>query len=103
MCKNCYFEAGEPKIINDKVIHAVKLIEAVYDINGVGGNLHVVLDDWNTDLVEGCKELIDAEEDEEKKAIELACYNHLITITEDELITALAIRDGFISPASEHS
>ena len=96
MCKDCYREAGEPKVINEKVTKAVELIEAVYDEHGAGGNLHIVLDDWNTDLVEACKEFIDAETDEHKKSIEMACYEHIITLTEDELITALALHEKFI-------
>lgn len=102
MCKGCYIEAGEPKIVNDKVLFAVELIRAVYEIHAAGGNLHIVLDDWNTNMVEACKQFIDAETDEEKQAVELNCYNLLVTLTEDEVITALAIYDGFFTPPSRY-
>ena len=49
MCYGCYEEEGKPSIINKATRAAAKLIESVYDFSEVGGNAHVVVNDWNLD------------------------------------------------------
>ena len=96
MCIDCWEYYKDDAIINDRVRKAVVLIRELYLCHSAGGNLHVVLDDWNLDSIEACKSYIDNEEDEEQKEIELRVYEHIRTLTEEELATALAIDDGFI-------
>lgn len=47
MCWGCYEEYGSPDIENEKTRLCQELILDVYEFSCVGGNLHVVLDDWN--------------------------------------------------------
>ena len=49
MCEACWDEYGEPNIVNEKTQAALMLVMQVYDAvgGGAGGNLHIVLDDWN--------------------------------------------------------
>src|SRR5690348_1783765 len=49
MCCGCWEDEGSPRIDNERVRGVQPLIEAVYKHNGVGGNLHIVLDDNNID------------------------------------------------------
>lgn len=51
MCINCYIEAGSPKIVNEKVLEAARLIQQLYETEngGAGGYGHIVFDDWNVD------------------------------------------------------
>lgn len=51
MCYECYMGYGMPKIVNEKTKKAAELIEKVYDFSEVGGNSHIVLDDWNLEDV----------------------------------------------------
>jgi hypothetical protein len=44
-----YVEAGCPRIITMETVTAAYLISRVYLHNPVGGNLHIVLDDYNMD------------------------------------------------------
>jgi hypothetical protein len=97
MCIDCWLDYEDSKVINDKVTTAVKLINELYDYHSAGGNLHVVLDDWNLDSIETCKNFIDNEQDPIKKEIELRVYNHISNITENELASALALKSSFIT------
>ena len=47
MCETCWREYGSPQIINPLIRRAEKLIARVYEHGSVGGNLHIVIDDWN--------------------------------------------------------
>ena len=47
MCCSCWQEDGAHRIDNAKVRAVQPLIAAVYEHSGVGGNLHIVLDDTN--------------------------------------------------------
>ena len=49
MCFGCYEEFGKPTIINNRTERAAFLIEKVYEYSLVGGNCHIVTDDWNID------------------------------------------------------
>ena len=120
MCYGCWEEAGKPQIDNEKVRGAVPLIRAVYDHSCVGGNLHVVLDDWNLEdgNLEFCSYCIDhggvmppdqcneahesyqaakrANPDPpEQLAAERACCDAFMAMTEAERSSALALCDEF--------
>lgn len=49
MCESCWEEYGKPDIVNEKTEAAAVLVQQVYDAigGGMGGSLHIVLDDWN--------------------------------------------------------
>lgn len=121
MCYGCWEEAGKPQIDNARVRAAVPLIQAVYEHCPVGGNLHIVLDDWNLEdgNLEFCSQTIDGAgvmplgenpadfhvryNDEkranpdppEQLAAERACCDAFMAMTEDERSSALALCDGF--------
>lgn len=103
MCIDCWSDYEQNKVVNDKVLKAKELIDELYEYHGAGGNLHVVLDDWNIDLLEGCIGFIETECDLGQREIELRVYNHLITMSEDEIATALAIHEGFTTEQKSDS
>lgn len=94
MCRACWIEDGAPRIDNERVRAAVPLIAAVYDAPGgiVGGQLHVIVDDYNvSDEVMASQTRTGAD----FNSAELACYAHLLTMTPDERLSALALHDGY--------
>lgn len=106
MCKECYIDNGSPKIINKKVLKAVKLIRELYETQdgGCGGYAHIVTDDWNigTGFIKHC--LKDAKKNdykdnlcEETRQASIKCLNHLLTMNDDEVVTALAINEKIIT------
>lgn len=100
MCNGCWENFESPKILNEKVKKAVRLIEKVYKYNGAGGNLHVVLDDWN---IEDChvftdfndKYIEEHKESEGQYKAEKECIAQLRLMNEKERASALAIYDGY--------
>jgi hypothetical protein len=89
MCEGCYRDYGSPKP-DDAARAVVPLIDAVYDDGGVGGGLHVVVDDWNLEdehliwcLGQGLSE------DERQ------CAEALLALSLEQRAAALAIYDGF--------
>jgi hypothetical protein len=104
MCISCYEEAGQPKIVNAKVIKAVELIEKVYSSpdGGAGGYGHIVLDDWNIEdhSIHFCIE--EAEKasynlSEETRTTCIECLTHFLLLTENERHSALAIHSGVLN------
>lgn len=121
MCYGCWEEAGKPQIDNEKVRAAVPLIAEVYGYSCVGGNLHIVLDDWNIEdgnlefcsgcingagvmpLEDGAADCHQRYNDEKRKnpdppdqlAAERACCDAFMAMTEDERSSALALYDQF--------
>jgi hypothetical protein len=110
MCYGCYEEAGSPAIVNEKTLALKSLAERVYDFCPVGGNLHIVLDDWNLedDNLAFCRGVItrvragqpDKYDDTnpEQVAAEDECLTALEAMTEEERYSALAIWDGYLVP-----
>lgn len=104
MCYGCYLKAGEPAIINDATRAAAALVAKVYEFSMVGGNAHIVVDDWNledhnirwcldTALVENFHEASD-----EQLSAERGCLEALLALNPAERASAMALHDGFISP-----
>ena len=101
MCKTCWESYNSPKIYNLKVEEAVKCIARVYDeVSTVGGDLHVILDDWNLEdeHLDSC--LKDAKEnasgyDKKQVHIQLNCIAVLKSLTLEERASALAVYEGF--------
>lgn len=90
-----------------KAEEAVPLFKAVYDQprGGAGGNLHIVLDDWNIEdeSIHYCMDTtkveryFDGELDTTLTDIERRCAEHLLTMTMEERAAALAKFDGYLS------
>lgn len=98
MCLDCYQQAGSPKIDNELVRDLVKAIDAVYYCSCVGGHLHILLDDWNTDCLQSCIEWHERNEndaDAEQLAAEAKCIELLKRASQDEISSALAICEGY--------
>jgi len=47
MCASCWIDAGRPQTDTPEIRGAAALVAPVYGFSCVGGNLHIVLDDWN--------------------------------------------------------
>ena len=106
MCEACWAEYGRPTIVNEKTEAALALVRQVYDalMGGAGGNLHIVLDDWNIEnsSIEYCQrghsdpawhgppmrwKLTD---------VEVQCAVAFLGMTMDERASTLAKYDGMI-------
>lgn len=95
MCQGCYAEEyGAPSTLPANADEVLALVRAVYDApdGGTGGNLHIVLDDWNLEdsSIRWCLEregLTDAER---------ACGEALLAMTESERAAVLAVADGYL-------
>jgi hypothetical protein len=109
MCEGCYEEYGRPAIITDRTLAAAELVRQVYDYSGVGGNLHIVLDDWNIedDNLEFCAKEIaaggyfdpkypDERATSEQLDVEKRCCDALARMTLAERASALALYDGYL-------
>lgn len=103
MCYGCYEEAGKPEIINDKTKAAAALVDAVYEFSCVGGNAHIVVDDWNLEdhNIRWCLDTALAENVHEAGVEQLdaerACLEALLALTAAERASAMALHDGFIA------
>lgn len=102
MCYGCYEEEGKPEIINEGTKSAARLADAVYEFNGVGGNCHIVLDDFNIDdddidycLNEGLANNVH-EHTEDQLAIEKECLLAFRVLSVAERASALAIHEKWI-------
>jgi hypothetical protein len=102
MCYGCWQEWGEPMIDTPAVRAAAQAIGAVYGFSCVGGNLHVVVDDWNLDDsdLDSCADLL-AENIHEGTPAQLVaerhCFGLLRALTEDERASALALHGGYVA------
>lgn len=47
MCHDCWVGYGSPKLRNNGVTLALSLLDELYDTSLSGGDLHIVVDDWN--------------------------------------------------------
>lgn len=103
MCLGCYEEDGSPAIVNEQTVAAAAAIERVFECSCVGGNAHIVVDDWNVDdeAINYC--LRDSlplnihEADAEQLAVEREALERLLALTYEERLSALAIHDGFLA------
>ena len=97
MCYGCWKEYGSPMIRNEPVMECSRLIAGVYELAAAGGNLHIVIDDWNLEdgSLEFCKEGIDEEAMDDKRQAESKCLKAMKALNFDERASAMAIHDGF--------
>lgn len=121
MCYGCWEEAEKPIIDTPAVRAAAASIAEVYEHACMGGNLHIVLDDWNLedgslDFCRGCIEGAGVMPDDgnlaechrryndkkranpdppEQLAAERRCCELLTALSVEERASALALHDGF--------
>ena len=91
MCRSCWDEAGQPAIDTPEVRRAVRLIEDVFHESGVGGKLHIVIDDWNVE-----QEHLDFCAGRVVTEAERRCHGALNELSEAERMSALALHGGFL-------
>lgn len=108
MCEMCWGEYGKPDIVNEKTETALALVHQVYEAigGGAGGNLHIVLDDWNLEdehiysCLSGCGEVESyfggQKFDTTPTIIERACGGAFLDMTLRERASTLAKFDGMI-------
>ncbi len=107
MCEMCWNEYGEPNIVNEKTEAALALVRAVYEApqGGSGGNLHIVLDDWNIedDSIYFClgedgemESYFGGTYDMTPTIIERACAGAFLDMTLRERASTLAKFDGMM-------
>lgn len=104
MCLGCYQEHGSPAIVNNRTKEAARAVARVFERSPAGGNLHIVIDDWNLEdsSLDFCRNAIltterDGGGDEESLAVQLECVELLRALSLEERVSALAIQRGFIS------
>ena len=107
MCISCWEEYGKPEVLNDATAKGVRLANDVYKQprGGAGGNLHIVLDDWNIedDSIRHCMDTTNLGPnypniDTTLTSIERECAEHFLTMTMHERATVLATLDGLVQP-----
>ncbi len=107
MCEVCYDEYGKPNIVNEKTEAALALVRQVYEApqGGAGGNLHIVLDDWNIEdssiyyCIESYGEVesyFGGNYDMTPTIIERACAGAFLDMTLRERASTLAKFDGMM-------
>ena len=110
MCISCWDELGRPAILNDATATGVRLAREVYKQprGGAGGNLHIVLDDWNLedDSIQWCMDTSEIVTpggtwDTALTPIERECAEHFLKMTMEERGTVLGILDGLVQDGDQ--
>jgi hypothetical protein len=104
MCEQCWRDHGAPRLYNAKVQAAADAIARVYELSIVGGNAHVVVDDFNID--DGCidwnlGEGLDMNVHKHGEAqirIERDALEKLRALSLAERASALGLHDGYWKP-----
>jgi len=102
MCYGCWLEYGAPQDAGRHGAEAIQAISDVYKQNPSGGNLHIVIDDWNleNDHIRFCRDKAPSPNDPLTYA-EQRCASVLLEMTESERAAALAKYEGFDRAAAE--
>lgn len=100
MCRNCWKQRGSPKIRNERIEKAVEAIAEVHKFHVTGGNLHIVIDDWNIEdrHVLFCDEAIYSPNypfSEEQRTAESVCLAIFRSLSVKERASALALSEGY--------
>lgn len=109
MCYGCWEEYGKPTRVTPAIVETATLVEKLYASpgGGVGGNLHIVTDDWNLedDNLAHCAERNSFPEDGRDNPITLKIEKDIIDamrlMTEAERATVLALESGFIDASGK--
>lgn len=105
MCEDCwktkYNSTTKLPENNEMVDRSIELIKRIYDISCVGGNCHIVLDDWNLGAshVEYCLNQSLKEEYWNDSNTDLEAERELMRLflqmTEEQRAAVLAKSDGY--------
>ncbi len=99
MCYGCWEEKGKPSIYNEQIKEAALAVSKVFELSKVGGNLHIVIDDWNLEdsALETCERFIreDFESYQGEIEVEKHCLKLLNIMSESERASVLALYEGF--------
>jgi len=103
MCIDCWESAGSPRIWNSNIEAAVEAALDVYEFNGAGGSLHILLDDWNTEdnALYLCEEYAKEHRGingDEQFTVEMKCLQAFRSLTEPERVSALAVKKCLFDP-----
>lgn len=97
MCWGCWEEAGKPAMVTPAILAAVASVKRVFDLHCMGGNLHIVIDDWNLEddhlafcRGEVARGLSGNSHDSPLRAAEMDCLNLLEPMSEQERASVLA-------------
>lgn len=102
MSEDSWKKYDKPAIVNERTLEGARLVDAVYAGSGVGGNAHIVVDDYNVEdhHIDWCLTTALAENvhqgDAEQLAAERACLEHLRGMSIEERLSALALFDGYV-------
>lgn len=100
MCYGCWEEYNKPSIINERTKKAALLIKQVYDHSLSGGNLHIIVDDFNIEdhHIAFCALYIlkNGEENAIKLQAEVECLDAFLEMSVEERASALAIYEEWI-------
>jgi hypothetical protein len=103
MCRGCWENYGSPAIVNARTVAAADKVARIYEFSMVGGDAHVVVDDWNLSdetvqwcLTEGMAMNVH-EHTPEQKAIVREALEALAALPLDERASAMAIFDRFVA------
>jgi hypothetical protein len=95
MCKACWEDDyDEAREFTDFTDPTVKLIGKVFEANETGGQLHVVIDDWN--LEDGTLRWVAENHLNDLSLDETRLLFLFEMMSEGERATALAIHEGYI-------
>lgn len=97
MCKQCWIDAGQPNIANERVFQCVDLIRDVYTFSSSGGNLHCQLDDYNLgdEFFDTDAHVIYLDVSPEQFEAEKKCYSAMKNMSEQERYAAVALYDSY--------
>lgn len=93
MCVECWQRYGATASpIHEDIRCAAVAVKAVYDEHETGGQLHVVVDDWNLSdaTLTFCADRVET-------PAERDCWATLWRLTEQERATVLALAEGFVT------
>lgn len=116
MCRECWKEFGSPKIDTHETRRVADLIKELYELNSVGGPLHIVTDDYNVsdDDVRFCLDEINQtgpdehwsfterpENADNLRGLCLDIANSMVDMSEAERTSTIALSDGFWEPSPQ--
>lgn len=110
MCYECWMDLGKPRMRTPQIERCAGLVRKLYECSPVGGNLHIITDDWNLEdeHIEMCREYMaaipegaeteyqDAEDYAKQLRIEREIINLMTPMNEEERGAVLALQDGFL-------
>lgn len=103
MCWGCWKDAGSPRDDSAAVKIAAQLVAALYDVEGVGGLLHIAVDDFNLEdsHLADCRAEMEAPAGAAYMADSGSVAEHwnalvaLEALTERQRYAAVALHDGY--------